>query len=217
MADEPTQVWNALLLVLLGWCLGLLGPAIIETVRKRYRNKEIRAAILAELHEVRHRLAATISLFESRFGTFDRKFLEWLLPILKDYKGPNPSADAIESIEKLLALTNEQLAALGKRAQAPVGGALGIKKHAVRYLDSRLADLGGFSERAQALLLDIRTRIDLYNEEVDQIRYFFQLTYQSGISPENHAQASQLVVNGYVNLGKQARQIIEHIESLRTT
>ena len=87
----------------------------------------------------------------------------------------------------------------------------------MRDLDSRLADLGGFSEKAQAFLLDIRSRIDLYNEEVDQIRFFFELTYQSGISPENHAQASQLIVNGYQNLGTQARQIIQHIESLSTT
>ena len=214
--DSP-HTWNAVLLVFLGWCLGLVGPVVVDAIKKRYRNSEIRAGILAELHELRHRIAATVFLFETRFGTFDRKVLEWLLPILKDYRGANPSADAIETIEKMLKFTDEELAAVAKKAQAPVGGALGIKKYAVRYLDSRLADLGGFSEKARALLLDIRNRIDLYNEEVDQIRYFFGLTYQSGISPENHTQASQLIVSGYRNLGTQARQIIQHIESLSTT
>ena len=157
-----------------------------------------------------------VFLIETRFGTFNRNLLEWLLTILESYKGANPSPDVVSTIRQLLAANDDELAALASRAQAPVGGALGVKKYSVPYLDSRFADLGGFTEPAQVLLIDIRSRIDLYNEEVDQARYFFELTYQSGITLENHDRASQSVANGYGNMRTLARHIIERIDQLNT-
>ncbi len=216
MVDSSYPVWGAVLLVFLGWLLGLLGPIIVDAIKKKHRNVEIRKAILAELHEARNRLAATIFLIETRFGTFDRPLLEWLLPVLDSYRGANPSPDVIATIRQLLTANDAELAALARRAQAPAGVALGVKKYSIRYLDSRLADLGGFSETAQALLVDIRARFDLYNEEVDQARYYFQLTYQPGVTPENHALAGQSVTAGYRNMRTQARQIIERIDQLST-
>ncbi len=216
MAEASNSIWHAVLLVFLGWLLGLLGPIVVDAIRKKHRNVEIRNAILAELHEARNRLAATLFLIETRFGAFNRQLLQWLLTVLESYRGPNPNADAIGALRQLLGANDAQLAALAQQAQAPAGGALGVKKYSTRYLDSRLADLGGFSEKAQALLVDIRARFDLYNEEVDQARYFFQLTFQPGITPENHALAGQSVIGGYRNLGSQARQIIERIDELNT-
>lgn len=213
-AETPDSIWNAVLLVFLGWLLGLLGPIVVDVIKKKHRNVEIRKAILSELHEARNRLAATLFLIETRFGTFNRQLLQWLLSVLESYRGPNPNADAIGALRQLSTASDAELAALAQRVQAPAGGALGIKKYSARYLDSRLADLGGFSEKAQALLVDIRARFDLYNEEVDQARYFFQVTFQPGVTPENHALASQSVIGCYRNMGSQARQIIERIDEL---
>lgn len=214
MADSPYSVWETVLLVFLGWLLGLLAPIIVDAIKTKYRNSEIRIAILAELNEARYRLGGTVYLIESRFGTFDRKLLEWIVPILENYKGPNPTALLAESIRKQLSLDDAQLAALARQAKAEPGGALAVKKCHVPYIDSRLAELGAFDEAAQALILDIRAKIDQINEEVDQERYYFQLTYQPGITEENHRLASESVANCYRNIGQMARLIIERINQL---
>ena len=49
MADPASAVWNAVLLVFLGWLLGLLGPIIVDFIKTHYKNIEIRRAIVAEL------------------------------------------------------------------------------------------------------------------------------------------------------------------------
>lgn len=214
MADSSHSDLYAILLIFFGWLLGLLAPIIIDAIKKKYRNAEIRKAILAELHEARNRLAGTIFLIETRFGTVNRQLLEWMLSASESYRGPNPKGESIGAIREGLAQNDAQIAAAAQQAKATAGGALAVKKFSTGYLDSRLADLGGFSEQAQRLLIDIRARFDLYNQEVDQARYFFELTFQAGISSENHALASQSTKTAYQNLLPQARQIIEHIDNL---
>ena len=216
MTDSTNAIFITALLIFLGWLLGLLGPIIIDAIRKKKRNAEIRNAVLTELHEARNRLASTIFIIQSRFGEFDRQLLEWLLTVIESYRGANPNADLIAAIRRLLAADDAQIADLAQQVQAPAGGALGVKKYSTLYLDSRHADLGGFSETAQALLIDIRARFDLYNEEVDQARYFFRLTFQPGITPENHAIATQSTTNAYLDMLTQARLIIGQIDQLNT-
>lgn len=91
---------------------------------------------------------------------------------------------------------------------------MAVKKYRVPYIESRLADLGVFDEESQALIIDIRSRFDLYNEEVEEARYYFKLTYESGISEENHRRASQGVENSYRNMAQMARLIVERIGKL---
>jgi hypothetical protein len=96
----------------------------------------------------------------------------------------------------------------------PYAYALSVKKYRVPYIESRLTDLGAFDEEAQALILDIQWRFSLYNEEVDEARFYFKLTYESGVSEENHRRAAQGVESTYRNLAQMARHIIERINKL---
>ena len=86
------------LFVFLGWLLGLLGPIIVDTIRKKRDIRDVRAALETEVHELQYRLAGAAYFVEMRFGDVNRKFLEWLRPILVSYRGLNPSADILKSI-----------------------------------------------------------------------------------------------------------------------
>ena len=44
-------------LILLGWLLGLLGPAVIDAIRRGRENRQAAHAIHAELREVAYKLA----------------------------------------------------------------------------------------------------------------------------------------------------------------
>lgn len=166
--EEMSSVWNAVLFVFLGWLLGILGTIVADAIKRQHRNTEVRNAIFSELSEARFRLAAVVYHMESRYGTYDRKLLEWTLPLIEHYRGPNPNARMAELIRKhLTTLTDAQLDAIANHQKAEPEGGTAVKKYRIPYVESRLGDLGILDEQSQALILDIRSNFDLYNEEVD--------------------------------------------------
>ena len=46
-----------LLLLTLGWLLGMLGPVVTEAIKKRRENRQVKLALAAELREVSYKLA----------------------------------------------------------------------------------------------------------------------------------------------------------------
>lgn len=213
---EPkiTPIMRDVLYIFLGWLLGMLSPIVVNAITKRHRNNEVRKTILSELDWARLSFASNVYILESRFGTYDRQLLEWILPVLKNYKGPNPTEEMAKLVQKHTALSDAELAQIAQTKKARPGTALSVKKYRLPYLEARLADLGGFDEASQAILLDIRGKVDLFNEEVDEARFYFKLTY-SKISEDNHKLANESVANTYLNLAKMARVIVERIDLLK--
>lgn len=62
--------------------------------------------------------------------------------------------------------------------------------------------------------MDIRSNVDLLNEEVNEARFYFKLTYESGISEENHRRAALGAEKSYQNLAARAREIVERVNRL---
>lgn len=212
--EEMSAALTATLFIFLGWLLGLLSPAVVEAIKKRHRNREIREAILSELIEARYRLAISAYALESRYVRHDRKLLEWFLPIAEGYRGPNPSTAIVNSVRNQLnTLSDAQFEELSRRTKAEEGGASTVKKFKVPYLESKLADVGIFDEKSQRLFLDIRSHFDLYNDHVDEHRLYFNLTF-SNLSEANYEIASQGVYNSYQHLSTRARIIIDRINEL---
>ena len=58
-----------------GWLLGLLGPIIVDSIKRRRENTLGRAAILTELTGI---LATAAYGARMKLGTVDCAFLEWL-------------------------------------------------------------------------------------------------------------------------------------------
>jgi len=153
-------------------------------------------------------------VLESRFGTYNRELLEWLLPLLEDYRGPNPSKQIAEAMRRQLTWSDAELAKIAQAQRADPQGGLAVKKYRLPYIDSRVGDLGLFDEESRALILDVRSNIDLFNEQVDEARFYFKLTYESGITEENHRRAALGAEKSYQNLSERAREIIERINRL---
>lgn len=213
-----STVWQSLLFVGLGWLLGLLGPVIVDAIRRHYVRDEIRTAIVSELSEARFRFAGVVYILQARFGTYDRQLLEWLLPLVEDYRGPNRNQEIAEVIRRQLALSDAELAKVAQQQQAGPEAGLAVKKYRLPYLESHVPDLGLFKERPRALILDIRSNVDLFNEQVDEALFYFKLTYESGVSVDNHHRAVLAVKTSYMSLATRAREIIERVgELLRVT
>jgi len=203
------------LFVFLGWLLGLMGPIIVDSIRKRRDIREIRAALNTEVHELQYRLAGVAYFVEMRYGEVNRKFLEWLKPILANYKGLNPTSDILKSIETQLTLSDDQIHALAQHSKAAPEGGLTLKKYQLPLLDSSISSLASLSTDLQNHLLELKTHLGLLNEEVDQARYYFDLTFQSSITNENRARVNENLISCYMKYGSRARQIADLISNIR--
>lgn len=56
----------------------------------RDEAKQIRQAMRTEWNEIGHRLAVTAFRLEMDAGTVDRKFLEWVLPLIEKVRRAKP-------------------------------------------------------------------------------------------------------------------------------
>lgn len=197
--------------IILGWLLGLLSPAIVNGIQRHYRQREIRQGIVTELEDLRFRMAAAAWMFETRFGTYDRAFVNWLIPILEGYKRrPTEITQLLDSVKKQAAFDDQTFRAIATGQKAKPGGGLNVKKYRVPYLDANIGQLGIFNEQSRAAILDIRAQLDLFNEEVDEARLNYKMTFEL-TDPTNHAAAVQNVETCYKNLGQQAKHIADRI------
>jgi hypothetical protein len=57
-----------LLLILFGWLLGLLAPAIQNRIRSHYRANELKQALLAEMSELQYKMALFAYLMWDHLG-----------------------------------------------------------------------------------------------------------------------------------------------------
>ena len=91
----------------------------------------------------------------------------------------------------------------------PKGGGLNLKELALPYTQTKLTDLELFSEAGRRRVLEILSRIRIFNQHVEESRFFFKLTFESGISESNHASASIQVEAAYDAASQQSRLIVE--------
>ena len=98
---------------------------------------------------------------------------------------------------------------------------MAVKKYFLPYIDSIIDKLSIFSGNYQAAILDIvfklgnYLKLKTYNEEIDRARFYFDKTYEAGISPENYDRASTESKMCYNHLAKSAKNIAVRIEDLK--
>jgi hypothetical protein len=196
--------------IVLGWLLGLLSPAIVNSIQRHYRRKEIQQGIITELTDLRFRIATAAWRFESRFGTCDRTLINWFIQILESYKGATDTTQFLERTKNLSMLNDTALSDYAASQKANPGDGLGVKKYRLPYLDANIGELGLFDEKSRAAILDVRAQLDLFNEEVDSARSYHKMTFELG-DTDNHAIAVLSVETCYKNLGRKAKHIADRI------
>ncbi|MEO6750734.1 MAG: hypothetical protein ABIP85_03060, partial [Chthoniobacteraceae bacterium] len=65
------------------------------------------------------------------------------------------------------------------------------------------------SEAGRRHVLEILSRIRIFNQQLEEGRFFFKLTFAAGISPENHASASAQDQASSEAASRQSRLIVE--------
>jgi hypothetical protein len=208
-----------IIILILGWLLGLLAPVIVEYIREKREIKVIKPALLEELREFRFRLLLLIYRVESKYGKLDKEFFKWAQSILIEYDGINSSDSLLKAIGTILKLTPEEISEcsqFSKQIEKQCTG-LSLKKIYLPLLESNVSFLSKFDSILRNQLLEIRTRVEFMNEIVEDSRYYFRLSFQDGISKENYDIANTNMISSYNVYASQARDIIEIIGKILST
>jgi len=208
-----TDTLEKLLLLALGWLLGMLGPAVTESIKQRRENRQVKVALAAELREVSYKLAVANYLVHIHFGTVDRDYLQWLHEAILGYCGPSFVKTTLPSIEMQLGLADDQLNALVQKQKAREGRNINTQKIVVPLLDARVSSLWYLEGPVQVLLLDIRSSINLLNEIVDQSRYYNGLTFGK-LDEGNYELVVENLDGCHRQYAERAKRIVNKIQEL---
>jgi len=207
-----------ILFILLGWVLGLASPLIVDEIRRWRERRDIRATLRTELHELQYRLALVAWQVQLRLGHLDRALFEWFWPIVLGYKGIYADQNLIAIAKSLASVPpdqlDQQIARAAETAKAPPGSALVLKKHAASFLDSRVSSFSSLESALVSRLSEIRTQLSFFNEDVDQARFYFQLTYNSGLTDENRDRALHSLSLVQKGAATRCREIVDQIKKL---
>lgn len=201
MTEDTT---SKLAFLFLGWLLGLLGPIIVDQIRRARENKLGREAIKQELASLHVKLIYAAHTIEEHFGTMDRAGLTWITQQLDMHKNDDEVMKICATFKKELELTDAQLSSFLATRKSPKGTSLTLQKYATPLLDSRVTALWSFRTNDQRSLLEIRGVLDIISDAVDRCRYFSNLTF-SKLENGNYDLAVKNVSGCYTQYAEQAK------------
>ena len=198
----------------LGWLLGLLGPVIVDGIKRRRENTLGRAAILTELTELTGILSTAAYGARMRLGTADRKFLEWLKITLEQNATTPELQEFIPRLRTQLSWTDDQLSAVAQHMSADEGKRTMLQHYPVPLLDSRVSALWSFDTSFQRQLLEIRRNVAILDDVVDRSRKYFDMTFTK-LEGHNYQLVTENLTQTYELYAERAMTVVDQIKSLR--
>lgn len=198
----------------LGWLLGLLGPVIVDGIKRRRENTLGRAAILTELTELTGILSTAAYGARMRLGTADRKFLEWLKITLEQNATTPELQEFIPRLRTQLSWTDDQLSAVAQHMSADEGKRTMLQHYPVPLLDSRVSALWSFDTSFQRQLLEIRRNVAILDDVVDRSRKYFDMTFTK-LEGNNYQLVTENLTQTYELYAERAMTVVDQIKSLR--
>ena len=208
------DTFDKLAFLALGWLLGLLGPIVVDAIRRRRENTLGRAAILNELTELSGILATAAYGARMRLGTADRKFLEWLKITLEQHATTPRLQEFVPRLRTQLSWTDEQLRAVAEHMSADEGKGTMPQHYPVPLLDARVSALWSFDTSFQRQLLELRRDVAILDDLVDRSRKYFDMTFTK-LEGNNHQLVTENLTQTYALYADRAMAIVDQIKSLR--
>lgn len=203
------------IVLILGWALGLLTTIILDTYRDWRESTITRPALLEELHELRQRLVHHVFLIKDRHGVVDHEFITWAQSALKQYRGVNvdSTASLVQNLATLLDLPKEEVDVIAQatKQQKDSHRQIGLRKHSLPMLEANIGAIRNLDPILRGKILEIKTRVDFLNELIDEARYYFKLSFESGITSDNYNIANQNLIGTYVFYAARAKNIVDLI------
>jgi len=201
--------------VILGWVLGLGSAAFTDWRRERKGAEAIKTAISCELRETAQRLLCLIYRIEGGFGRLNREVLEWMKPQIQKYAGPNPKDGMLAGVTGLLGQSDQELSKLAVHLQQTIPSHFRPREEA-SYTAGAIGQLEKFDSAYTVRVLDILAHIRMLNDDRENGLYYARLTFEPGLSAENHGKAVANAAQAEEQAAKRARIIVDKITALES-
>jgi hypothetical protein len=211
--DDMSQ---KVLLVVFGWLLGLLGPVIVDSIKRRRENALGRRAIRSELRDVAHKLAFCHHMIQTHLGKTSRDDLTWMKSHLEGHAAFEDSSRVLTHVNASLQLDDYRLSAATQMFAAEPGNSLELQKYPVPLLDSRVSALWSFDTMLQRTLLEIRTRISQLDRIVDKHEKSTDKTFTE-MAPENRRRLEENITTTLEQYAKTARIVVDLVKTIERT
>jgi len=210
------NILTTVLLLLLGWFLGLLTPSITNKIQEEKKAKKIKNGILIETDELKILLATIIYQIESKFNNLNHELINYLLPFYKNYNGVKLYGNILSGLEKFKSMNENELLVLNQQfKKKDLYKVLSLNKINLPYLKTKIHELPILDEELQRKLLNVLMLIDALNEDIEESKFFYKLTFDSNTSDTNHEIINSLIIEKQLFVAKQSRVILSKIDSLK--
>lgn len=200
--------------IILGWLFGLLSPQIVDSIRLKYRQRNIAQAVATEARDLQYRLAIVSFLIAQRYGTINRSYLSWLEPVLEQYQGNEPSKAVKDLVFFLRDASDDTFAAMiaASRAEADMG--LTLKRYSVSFIENHLPDITSFPTGYQSHIHEFRNHFIILNQEIDGALQYQKMTWDSSMTEENHLRLTQELIRRYAGLQDIFKRVCDCLQPL---
>jgi hypothetical protein len=198
------------LYVILGWLLGLLTAPISFRIDRGYKQRDHQFAIYSELKNLEVRLASLSFQINTHLGTLDKSSLLWIRDIYKKY-GYN---SVTPEMEKVFNLSDEEFKVVMNTRKATENISLGFKTLSLPVMDALLGDISIFDMEFQRKLLELRSQIDILNQEIEYCMQHFFLTFDPSSMNINASSLNTNIKNSHQQILERCKIVIEKIEEI---
>lgn len=207
---------QAVLMLILGWLLGLLSPSIINYIQDKQKAIKIKKSLLSEMEECQIIMANVAYLIESKYIAINHKLFDDLINVYENYNGINDYNDKLLRLKKLKTTPKEELETMTEiQLYENMDKFLSFKKYDLPYLRSKINDISLLGENVQSNLLQLNFKLNLFNSEVEESKFHYQLTFNSEVSEENQEINKQILKDKQLVILDQIKQIITLITKLK--
>ncbi len=197
--------------LLIGWALGVFSPLIVHIVTQHQESTKVQKALKTELQELRYLLTIVVYMVKGKYGTLNKETLEWINSTVSRYNGALKSENLFKVVARLSSLSDAEITAASQLGAKDPQVGLSMKTYAAPLLDESLRHLSSFNVELQAQLLQVRAGLSMFNEEVNQSRFYFELTFNPEITGANRDRVEENLNGTYNNAASRAKIIADQI------
>jgi hypothetical protein len=200
-------------ILFVGWLLGLIGPAVVDSIRRKRENDLGRKAIRSELNELATTLALAAYTLRMDQRRVDRPFLEWLKNDLERHAPAGELQEMIPRLRTLLSMSAEDLQAVNAHVGLKPSKATLLQRCSAPLLESRVSALWSFDTAFQRALLDLKHEFSLLDDLVDRSRKYFDLTFTK-LEGGNYALVQENLEQASAEYRRRAERVVDKIRKL---
>lgn len=189
-----------------GWLLGVLSVYIQEKSRRSQQQKDLISSIVNELEELQYIMGFVAYQIRQKRNDLSDEFLDWFIPIVVSYRGPEKDSDLADSLIGIRKATEEERSLVFDVNQYE-NKRLTVKKYSLPFLDAQASELSICPLDFQRRVFRVKSQTDIFNQDVSSINEEYKKTFDPSIVEDNRDAVMENITVFYKMLGRRAEGI----------